>query len=69
MVGHGERFFLIVRHEQEGDPGTALQVFQLSANLFSQLRIERGKRLVQQQYPWFHHQRPRQRDSLPFASG
>ena len=69
LVGHGERFLLIVRHEQEGDADAALHGLQLDAHLLAQLGIERGQRLVEQQHVGLQHQRARQRDALPLAAG
>ena len=68
-VRERERFFLIVRDEQERDADAALDGFQFRADLFAQVGIERGERLVEQQNVGFEHQRAGQRDALPFAAG
>src|ERR1022692_4506134 len=59
MVGHGERFLLVVGHQQEGDAGAALHGLELHAHLFAQFRIERGQGLVEQQHVGLEHQRAR----------
>ena len=68
-IGHGERLFLIVRHEQERRPDARLQRLQFGPHLLAQLGVERGQRLVEQQHIRIHHQRPRQRDPLLLAAG
>ena len=48
-VGHRQRLFLVVRHHDGGDAEPALQRFDLVAQAHAHPRIERGKRLVEQQ--------------------
>src|SRR2546423_1072692 len=68
VIGHRERFLLIMGDEEERDPHAALQLFQLAADLFAKLRIERGERLIQQQNVGLHDQRTRESDTLTLAS-
>ena len=68
LVGHGERLFLVVRHEQERDADAPLHGFQLHAHLLAQLGIERGQGLIEQQDVGLEHQRPGQRHALPLAA-
>ena len=69
LVGHRQRFFLIVRDEQKGDSRALLHGFQFRAHLAPQFQIERRQRFVQQQNRGFQHQRPGQRHALLLASG
>ena len=48
-VGHGQRFFLVVRHVQERRAGGAMDFLQLGLHLLAQLEIERAERLVEQE--------------------
>src|SRR6266704_2712351 len=59
-----EKHFLVVGHVDRGDPQLALQAFQLEAHQLAQLRIEVGKRLVQEQQLRLHDERPREREAL-----
>ena len=40
-VRHGERFFLVMRHEDEGDAGLVLEALQLDLHLLAQFIVER----------------------------
>lgn len=64
VVGHFQRFFLIVRHEQAGDVQIVVQAAQPPAQLLAHLGIERAERLVEQQYARLHRQRARQGNAL-----
>ena len=68
-VGHGERLFLVVRHEHEGDADVALDALQLELHLAAQLEVERRERLVEQQRARVVHERARERDALALAAG
>ena len=68
-IAHGQRFFLIMRDEDKGNTGLALQVFELLAHALTQLQVECGQRLVEQQYFGFGCQRTRQRNTLLLAAG
>ena len=67
-VRHGQRLFLVVRHEHEGDAGLVLQPLELDLHLLAQLEVERRQRLVQQQHLRPRRQRPRQRHPLLLAA-
>ncbi len=67
-IGHRERFFLIVRHVDEGDAHLLLNGFQLDLHLLAQLQIERTQGLVEQQHPRTQDQRAGQSDALPLAA-
>ena len=63
-VGHGQRFFLIVRDHDAGDAQLALQRADLAAQLGAHLGIEGRQRLVQQQHARLGRQRPGQGHAL-----
>ena len=63
-IGERQRFVLTVRDMDEGDAETELQTTQFGAHAHAQKRIERGQRLVEQQYLRLSDQRARQRDAL-----
>ena len=67
-VRHGQRLFLIMRHENEGDAGFGLQAFQLDLHFLAQLQIERRKRFVQQQNARLRGQRAGQSHALLLAA-
>jgi len=66
-IRHGERLFLVVRHEDEGDAGLELQPLELDLHLLAQLEVEGGERLVEQQHLGARRQRPGQRHALLLA--
>ena len=68
-VGHGERFFLVVRHHDGGDAEPALQRLDLVAQAQAHARIERGERLVEQQQAGRGRERAGERDALLLAAG
>jgi hypothetical protein len=68
-VGHGQRFFLVVGDEDEGDAGLGLNRFQLFAHGLAQLQIERGKGFVEQQYFRVRCQGAGEGDALLLATG
>ena len=68
-VAHGERLFLVVGHEDEGDAGAPLQVLELAAHLLAELEVEGRERLVQQQHLGMIGQRARQGDPLLLPAG
>jgi hypothetical protein len=49
-IGHGERLFLVVGHEHEGDAGFVLQALELDLHFLAQFEIEGGERFVEQQH-------------------
>ena len=68
-VRHGQRFFLIVRDEDEGDPGLGLETLQLDLHLLAQFQIERGERLVEQKHARARGERAGERHTLLLATG
>jgi hypothetical protein len=67
-VGHGQRLLLIVGDEDEGDPGLALDLFQLDPHLLAQLEVEGREGLVEQQQFRLWCQRSRQGNPLLLAT-
>ena len=68
-VRHGQRLTLVVGDVDEGDADLVLDALELDLHLLAELQVERAQRLVQQQHPRVHHQRPGQRDALLLAAG
>src|ERR1700733_3081916 len=68
-IGHFERFFLIVRDEHAGDVNFIVQLPQPVAQFLPDFRIERTKRLVEQQHSRLDGQRSRQCDALALPTG
>ena len=68
-VGHGERFFLVVGHVDEGDAELAVELLELELHLLSQLQVECAQRFVEQQHPRAVHERPRERHPLLLSAG
>ena len=68
-VGHGKRLFLVVRHHDGGDADLLLQAADLAAQAHALQRIERRKRLVQQEQTGGSGERPRKRDALLLSAG
>ena len=68
-VGDRERLLVVVGDHQGGGPGRAKDPAQLGRQPLAQAGVEGGQRLVQQQQPGLHGQRPGQRDPLPLAAG
>ena len=64
VVRHGERFFLIVGHEDGGDADVALDRLQLDPHLLAQVGIESRQRLVEEQHIGLDDDGPGQRDAL-----
>src|SRR6185437_12761174 len=67
-VGQGQSFDLIMRDVEKGPADATLKLLQIGPQCGAQLRIQIRQRLVQQNDTRFADQRPRERDSLPFAS-
>ena len=63
-----KRFFLVVRHEHEGDADRLLQLAQFDLHLLAQLLVERAQRFVEQQHLRPLDQRARQRHALALAA-
>ena len=67
-VGHGQGFFLVVRHVDEGGADPVVNVLQLLLHIDAQLAVERAQRLVEQQHPRREAQRARQCHALLLAA-
>ena len=63
-VGYRHRFRLVVRHVDDGERQSLLQLADLLAHLPAQPRVEVGQRLVEQQHGGLEHQRARHGDAL-----
>src|SRR5439155_23091718 len=49
-VGHRERFLLVMRDVDEGDPDPALDVAQLPLQLFAELQVQSPEWLVEEEH-------------------
>ena len=67
-VGDGERLLLVVGHKDRGDAELSLQREQLAAHVDAQLRVEIGKRLVEQQHLGLDRDGASERDTLLLAT-
>src|SRR5439155_21512277 len=63
-VGERERLLLIVGHVDEGHPEASLEDPHLDPKLLAELRVEVGKRLIEQKDLRLDDQRARHRDAL-----
>src|SRR5262245_66296962 len=68
-IAHAHGLDLIVRHIDGGGAHRPLELLELAAGARAQLRVEVGKRLIQQEYRWVADQRPRERNTLTLAAG
>ncbi len=68
-IRHGHRFFLVVRHVDEGNADLALDVAKLYLQLFAQLEVERPERLVEQEHRRAIHQGADEGNALLLAAG
>ena len=68
-VRHRQRFFLVVRDEDERDPDLALQLLELDLHLLAQLEVERTQRLVEQQDAGAVDQGTSQGNTLALTTG
>ena len=69
LLGDLHRLLLIVGDEDRRHVDFLVQPAQPLAQLAPDLRVERAERLVQQQHPRLHRQRPGQRHPLELAAG
>ena len=67
-IGDRHRFLLIVGDKDRGDPHAALNDGELRAHMDTQLCVQVGQRLVEQQDARLEYQRPRQGDALLLTS-
>ncbi len=67
--GDARRILHAVRHHEQRRAFLLAQFFQQRQHLLTQRRIERGKRLIQQQNGALSHQTARQRRPLTLAAG
>ena len=68
-IGQLQRLLLVVGDKQAGDVQLVVKPQQPAAQVLAHLRVERAKRLVEQQHLRAHGQRPGQRDALPLSAG
>jgi hypothetical protein len=68
-IGERRRVFEVVRDEQRRKREVAEDRAKLGPHLGTRMRIERGHRLVEQQYVGLTRERSRKRDSLALAAG
>ena len=68
-VGHGQGFFLVVGHEDEGDPGFKLQPLQLDLHFLAQLQVQRRQGFIEEEDLRLRGQRTCQRHALLLAAG
>ena len=68
-VGEGQRLLLIVGDVDGGDAELPLHLFQLVAQLYAQLGVQIGKRLVHADDGRLHHQRAGDGHALLLAAG
>ncbi len=68
-VGHGQRFFLIMRHKDRGDAERLLDGAHFLAQRNADFRVKRRQRLVQQQHAGPHGKRARKRHALLLTAG
>ena len=68
-VGHGQRLFLVVRHQDGGGAGEALDALDLDLHVEAQVLVERRERLVEQQDARLDGERAGERDALLLAAG
>ena len=67
-VGKGERLFLVMRDEDEGDADFALELAKFDLHLLAQLLVECAQRFVEQQNLGIAHERARERNALALAA-
>ena len=67
-IAHRERFTLVVGDEDEGDAHLALDALEFDLHRLTQLEIERGERLVEQQCAGHVDERTGERNTLLLAA-
>ncbi|MNL52007.1 hypothetical protein D3C87_1751470 [compost metagenome] len=67
-VGHGHRLDLVVGHVDSGCFQPLMQTLDLDAHLRAELRIEVGKRLIEEKSRWIAHHGAADRDALSLAA-
>ena len=68
-VGHAERLLLVMRHEDEGDPGGPLDLVELCLHVLPELRVQGRQRFVKEQHLRFRHQGTGNGHALLLAAG
>jgi len=68
-VADGQGFGLVMSHHQGGDAHRALDTPDFKLHLFTQVGVEVGQRLIEQQHRRFDHQRTGQGHALTLATG
>jgi hypothetical protein len=67
-VAEGHRLDLIVGHVYRGGAEAVVQFLELHTHLHTQLGVEVGQRLVEQEHLRVPHDRPPERDPLALAA-
>ncbi len=67
-VSHRHRFYLVVRDVDHRRPNALVQAFQLRAHVNAQLRIQVGKRLVEEKHPRLTAESGADGDALALAA-
>ena len=68
-VRHGQRFALIMGHEDKGDTERLLQALQLFLHLLAQFEVESTERLIEKQHFGLIDEGASQRDALSLSAG
>src|ERR1039458_1013635 len=69
LIAQGKHFLAIVRHKKNWNAVILVPLAQIADERRFRRTVQRRQRLIEQQWAWFGHQRARQRDTLPLASG
>src|SRR5436190_1224950 len=69
LLGDVHRLLLVVRDEDRGHVNLVVETPQPFAELLADRRVERAKRLVEQQHLRLHRERPCERHALALAAG
>ena len=69
QVGHRHRLPLVMGYDDRRDAEPALELSELDLHRLAQLRVERGKRLVEQEKPRRARKRAGNRHPLPLPAG
>ena len=64
-----QHFIELVAHVDDRQREVIAQLLQIGQHVLASRKIERGKRLVEQQQPWLRKQRTAERHALPLAAG
>ena len=68
-VRHGEGFFLVMGHEDEGDARLMLQPLQFDLHVLAELVVKGRERLIEEKHLWRGGERAGQRHALLLPAG